>query len=340
MKPFDQLTPRGRARRLRNVVIAALADYALDVTHIRLITNEYNGIFRLDTTGGEKVIMRVCRADKGPEHLRQLRSEMMWLDALARDTDSRVPHPVKTRDGAFTTTVSVEGVPEPRHCVIFSWLPGTDLERQLTPVNVERFGALSARLHQHAATWTPPPDFAVYRHDTPFPFPEPIAYLDMQHRDVMPPARRTLFEGVVTRQADLINTWQANNIPMRVMHGDLHHWNVKVYRGQIAAFDFEEVMLGWPVQDIATTLYYFHGRRDYADLCAAFQRGYTQIAPWPEQSPGEIDLFIAGRGIVLSNGLLTEVDPEWRAEAPAYFAHTEKRIRALLSGEDFFDAYW
>ena len=294
MKSFDQLTERGRARRLRNVVTTALADYDLDVTRIRLITNSYNAIFRLDTSGGEKYIIRVCRADKGPEHLDQLRSEMMWLDALRREADVPVPQPLKTRNGAFTTTVSVDGVPEPRHCVIFSWLRGGDLDDQLTEANVERFGALSARLHQHTASWTPPSGFTTYQYDTPFPFPDALVYLDMAHRDVMPPARRTLFEDIVTQQTEAIRAWQSNGTPMRVLHGDLHRWNVKVYRGQIAAFDFEEIMLGWPVQDIATTLYYFHGEREYTALRAAFQHGYTQIAPWPEQNPGEIDLFIAG----------------------------------------------
>ena len=40
-------------------------------------------------------------------------------------------------------------------------------------------------------------------------------------------------------------------------------------------------MWGWPVQDIATTLYY-HLEYSYADAAGAFQEGYTRISPWPD----------------------------------------------------------
>ena len=108
MKAYTDLTPRGQARRLRRVVFAALEEYDLDVTQVRLITNLFNAIFRIDTADGARYVMRVCRADKGPTHLTQLRSEMMWLAALRKDARLAVPEPVRTRGGSFTTTVSVE----------------------------------------------------------------------------------------------------------------------------------------------------------------------------------------------------------------------------------------
>ena len=49
MKDYYTLTNRGRALRLRQLALAALADYDLDVKSVRLITNLFNGIFRVDT---------------------------------------------------------------------------------------------------------------------------------------------------------------------------------------------------------------------------------------------------------------------------------------------------
>ena len=46
------------------------------------------------------------------------------------------------------------------------------------------------------------------------------------------------------------------------------------------------------------------------------------------------------RGIELANSLLTDVDPEWRAEAPRYFERTERKVRALLSGESLTLRAW
>mgnify|MGYP001412571599 CR=1 FL=1 len=57
---WQKLTVRGQARRLRPLALAALRQYDLDVVRLRLITNNFNGIFRLDTAAGQKYILRVA----------------------------------------------------------------------------------------------------------------------------------------------------------------------------------------------------------------------------------------------------------------------------------------
>ena len=315
-----------------------MADYDLALRRVRLITNGFNGIFRVDTEDGGKYVLRVCRPTETENGLPQLRSEMLWLAALRRDTDLQVPEPLATRSGGYVTTKLVTVVPEARHCVVFSWLRGRDLDRQLSSATMAQVGTLAAQLHAHAARWTPPPGFSIGRYDRPFPFEPPILF-DEEYRAMLPPARRELFASTAERVQAAIDRLKACE-PPRVIHADLHRWNAKVYRGRIAAFDFQEILWGWPVQDIAITLYYLHGEADYPAWRAAFERGYTRVAPWPESFPGEIDLFIAARGMMLANGLLTDVDPEWRAEAPRYFEKTEMRLRALLEGGTFAARYW
>jgi Ser/Thr protein kinase RdoA (MazF antagonist) len=333
VKDFYELTVRGRARRLRQAALAALENYDLDVKRVRLVTNEENGIFRIDTTGGEKVILRVCLASECAISLAEIRSEMAWLHALGRDTDLLVPTPLAARDGGFVTTVTAPGVPEPRHCVIFSWVPGRDIGEQLSAENLERWGAFAAQLHDHGAAFQPPPGFSIPRYDKVFPFDEPVVLFD---EEGWPPARREVFEAAVRRVQGAIDRLKASGEPMRVLHGDLHAWNVKVYRGRIGAFDFEDLMWGWPVQDIATTFYYFHGEARFDEMLDAFRRGYTSRRAWPVQAPGELETFIAGRAVVLANDLLVDISgPEWQAAAPRHLARTEARLRALLEGGTF-----
>lgn len=339
MKDYYSLTNRGRALRLRQLAIAALANYDLDVKSVRLITNSFNGIFRVDARDGRAFVLRVCRPTETENGLPRLRSEMMWLAALRRDTDIVVPEPLQTRAGDYVTLAQVDAVPEARYCVVFSWLPGRDFDQQLNEATMEQFGALAAKLHQHAATWTPPGGFAIGRYDTPFPFEPPILFND-EYRHLLPPARRDLFRETVERAQAAIDRLKDGGVPMRVIHCDLHRWNVKVIRGALCAFDFQEIMWGYPVQDIGITLYYFYGEREFPTWRAAFERGYRRIAPLPEQYPGEIDCFIAARGVDLANGLLTDVDPEWRAEAPRYFERTETRLRALAARTALEMRYW
>jgi Ser/Thr protein kinase RdoA (MazF antagonist) len=117
---------------------------------------------------------------------------------------------------------------------------------------------------------------------------------------------------------------------MRVLHGDLHSWNVKVTGGRVVAFDFEDLMWGWPVQDIATTLYYWWGRDDFQLLRSAFRQGYETVAPWPDATGDEVDTFIVGRALVIANDAIQLVDSLAPGEAEAILRRGQERIRLHL----------
>ena len=113
-------------------------------------------------------------------------------------------------------------------------------------------------------------------------------------------------------------------------------WNVLVHRGQLAAIDFEDLMSGWPVQDIATAMYYLHHHPEFAAIRDGFRRGYEQVAPWPEAEPGELETFIAGRALVLANDVLQMTPAALGGlDVPEFFARAERRLRAILDGGRF-----
>ena len=328
-KNFFELTQRGQAKRLRELGLQALQHYDLQVERVRLITNDFNGIFRVDTRDGEKYLLRIA-LPTGGHNLANFRSEMEWLHALSQDTHLPVPAPLPTRAGSWVIEAAARGVPEARLCMVFSWVPGSSLSIQLTGDNVRKFGHLSAQLHLHAQNFKPSTIFEILRFDTLFPFPEPVLLFDEAYAPMFPPQRKEIFMQGLGRAQAALDRLKASGEKMRVLHGDLHHWNVHVYRGRLYPFDFEDLMWGWPVQDIATTLYYWAGREDFADLLQAFKIGYISAAPWPERYPGEINTFIALRGIGLANFILQDPNPDWQAEAPEFIARTEQMIQRLL----------
>ena len=116
---------------------------------------------------------------------------------------------------------------------------------------------------------------------------------------------------------------------MRILHGDLHQYNVRYYHGTLFPIDFEDLMFGWPVQDIATTLYYFDSKK-FVELHAAFQEGYTRHSSWPERHAGEIDSFIAARGLGLANFILNDPNPAWKEQAGEFIERVEKRLLGLM----------
>ncbi len=109
MKDYYTLTNRGRALRLRRLALAALADYDLELKSVRLITNMFNGIFRVDAADGRKFVIRVCRPTETEGGLPRLRSEVMWLAALRRDILTCQGAPAQVIIGAmmFRQAISV-----------------------------------------------------------------------------------------------------------------------------------------------------------------------------------------------------------------------------------------
>ena len=329
MKHYSSLTVRGQARRLRMLALNALKRYQLAVNRVRLVTNDMNGIFRVDTESGEKYILRITLPEGG-HTLDHVIAEMDWLAALASETDLRVPTPVPAVDGSLVVEAQAPGIPEPRYCAVFSWVPGRDLVEEMTDANIASLGELMAKLHAHAQTYSPPDDLFLLQFDRVFPFPEPVVLFDAEFASLFTQKWREIYAKAIDWAQESIDRLGAGGEQMRILHGDLHQWNVRIYHRVLSPIDFEDLMLGWPVQDIATTLYYFGGQ-EYARLRSAFQAGYTSHSPWPERHPGEIDSFIAARGIGLVNFILNDPNPEWKRQAPEFIEKVEKRLRVLMS---------
>jgi len=327
MTDYQDLTVRGRVRRLRRSVDAALAHYALDVVRVRLITNETNGIFRVDTSDGARYAVRVGLGGGIGHSTDEVLAETEWLAALAAASELTVPVPLLTRDGDPFVTVEVPGVPDPRNVVVFSWLAGGPLGKRLTTPTMRAYGALSASLHVHGAHHRPSTPDALPRYDRLSPFDEPFVLFDAD-QPLMPPARRAVFAAAAEIVEEEIEALRRSGEPMRVLHGDLHPWNVMTSRRGLAPFDFEDLMWGWPVQDAATSLYYLQGP-DLEGRVTSFREGYETVAAWPERRQGQMATFMVGRALVLANDLL--ITPEWQAEAALYLERYEARFRAFLA---------
>jgi Ser/Thr protein kinase RdoA (MazF antagonist) len=329
MKSFQHLTKRGRALRLRRLAWNALKQYDLDVVQMRLVTNDMNGIFQVETRSGEKWILRVTLPECGHNH-DHVAAEMDWLAALAHDTVLSVPRPLPARSGASLVEASDPGVPEPRLCEIFSWVPGTDLANHINPANMLLLGVLSANLHEHARTYHSPAGLKLLAFNRVFPFPEPVILFEARYESLFTFTQRGLYRQGVDWAQTAIDRLTASGEPMRIIHADLHPWNVRFFRGVLSPIDFEDLMLGWPVQDIATTLYYIQDEPNYPEMHAAFEQGYQSVIPWPEHYAGEIDAFIAARGIgllnfVLQNNELLGVDLQ------DFAGRIQKRLCSLMT---------
>ncbi len=325
MRSFYELTIAGRARRLRRLAFNLLEHYDLEVRRLRLMSNEFNAIFRLDTAGKTPYVVRVMRPGERTDE--EINSQAIWLAELGRRGLS-VSYPIPNRDGELVTREEAPGVPEPRQGMICTWVPGVSLGHRLTPTNVAKQGELMAQMHAYAASYTLPENFAVKVYDRVYPYTEPWILGDPAYLAPLAEAERERVRHTIPLVEAALARLSASGRRMHLLHGDLHQWNVLICRNRVYAIDFDDLLLGHPVQDIGIALFYYRLRPDYGEILAAFREGYASVLPWPEVEADEVETWVTGRALALLNGCLWSQDPDDRH----YIRYCVDHLMASSSG--------
>ena len=322
MKDFFALSTRGKVNRMRPAMWKALEQYAIHPTKLTLLGTDTNIIMRVDTVDGTPYVLRAAipgwRTD-----LDNL-SEMIWLDAL-RQTDIGAPIPVKTKEGKWLVHETAEGLPCAYRMCLQSWIYGRPLEEQLTLENLYQMGVLFAKIHRASLAFTPPETFTHRKMAHYLSRDEENVLASPEERQQFPKADWGLIDAVNERVMQAFHDRYADPDGLRVIHNDLWHGNIHVYRGKLFPFDFEDALWGYPVQDIAMAMQDLDEdgpRAEYDNLLAQFRAGYTSLAAWPERYEGEMDCFRAGRILWIANWVMSNQQ--------AYFVQFLQRISPIL----------
>ena len=306
MTPFQELSPTAKLRRLRALARSALAEYDLADPSIVFHGFETNLMYRVQAGAGHRYMLRL--AFPGWRTLEDLRSEAMWLEALARDTAIHAPRVIPARDGRYVVRASVSGVPDPWNATLMTWVPGRLLGHYLSKRNLARMGALFAELHCHGITWTPPAGFTTRRFEHWLSRGEPnLIVCEGENR--LPPgdARRTI-ERMHLLVEDAYTSVDRRDL--RVIHCDLWHDNIKLHDGVFYPFDFEDTVLGYRAHDIAMAmldLLEVTEEARYDDLLRAFRSGYEAHLGWPDEP---IEPFQIGR-LLWKLNWIARYQPSW-----------------------------
>jgi Ser/Thr protein kinase RdoA (MazF antagonist) len=126
MKSYSYLSAAGRLRRLRGLAGAALAHYDLDRPEIAYHIYETNLHFRVTTASGERFMLRL--ASPGWRTFEDLQSEVLWLNALGRETAIPVPGIIPARSGEYVLPMGRPDIPKTWNTILMHWVPGRLLE--------------------------------------------------------------------------------------------------------------------------------------------------------------------------------------------------------------------
>ena len=316
MKPFEILTNAGQLRRLRRLAVKALRAYDIHEPRLTALLHEDNTTFRVDTANGKRYVLRIHRPLRTVE---AVRSEMMWLAALRRETELVVPEPIPTRDGNLLTVASVTEIPEHRICVLFRWIDGRFLDVKLTPSHLERVGAFMASLQLHGAQFRPLDGFvrgrvdnltdkarrraargaseALVRQQIDNPADETAAIRLIT--EICSPEHGTRVAILIRKIREVQHIVGQGPETFGLIHGDLHQGNYFFHQGQVRAIDFDDCGYGYYLYDIAVTLSEVNWRENTPALRKNFLAGYRSIRFLSPEHERYLDTFIALRDLQL-----------------------------------------
>ena len=308
-------------KHLEAFSLQILSSYPIDVKSVVSINYEYNATLKVETTDGQLFALRInTNSPRTPENLR---AEIAFVRLLAEDGRVKVPHPIENREGNFYTSILHEVSGRMFHCVLYSWILGEELEEE--PQNEQQLfalGAAMATMHLAAQGFELPEGSSLPTFDDPLWWTEDFllsekSVLDAEAKDLISQALSAIKFGVAK--------FFANATP-RVIHADMHGGNALWYEGSLSVIDFDDCGIGFPLQDLATALYYL----DTPEQDAAFRQGYESIAPVPQCSEKEMSMLFLQRRIVLLNYLYETSNLRHRSAIPEYQEETLRRIRNFL----------
>lgn len=307
MRPYEELTSLGRARRFRQLAGAALAAYGLVDANFSLFRQAGNTLFRVvasdpdpadavdDLYANGQYLLRIHHPDYQSAEAIEL--ELAWLAAMRQDANVPVPEPVPTPDGRLLTQISIPGIPGKRNCSLLRWLRGQFLRKGIRPQHYRAQGRLMARLHDYAAHWQPPSGLTKRRYDSDGLFKDDsgTGIPASEAWALLPRAYQGPFEIVARRVRQVMNELGQGPDVYGLIHADLGmDANVLFWRGEARAIDFDESGFGYRVYDLAIALEHCREDDEYPKIRDALLNGYAQNRSLPEGHLEHLDLFAAG----------------------------------------------
>ena len=310
---------------LRSVATHLVSLYALDDCRLRFYAEEDHFLFLVYTAQTKYILKLRQIAEDGLQDDTLL---FAWLRHLqpfqgeAKSLDFCRPIPNQKGDD-FSCFAGYVGV-------LYPWIPGRKLQASLSLLNAQKWGRLMAVLHKRSSAFDG--QVGRLRSWRQVYYWEPCVMEQSIYQSLFSERRQHTFRQMELRVNQCLQRLYRDK-GARIIHGDLHPANVKVYQGHLCALDFDDFMWGYPIQDIAIALLYVRHRSHFDAVFEQFKKGYTQILPWPDVSRQTLSLLWMGRLLWMANARLFSEnlqDAEAYADLEAALSRYESEFLACL----------
>ncbi len=298
---------------LRKVARQALVQFGLSQFTLTLVQHAYNTTFKVATPHGVFALRINVNSDRTVE---QVRGEVAWVEVLSRDPGVSVPSPHQTLEGEPLVLIESPYFPGPLVVVLYEWALGRHVHRNPPSKIGFLIGQTMVRLHQSAST---------------FEFPDGASR----------PLMESVLEGLewqVPETDAFCRPYQLatealarhSTASPRITHFDIHLGNIKLEKGQLHLFDFDDCVLAWPMIDAAQSMFYLRHSTNGREIERRFWKGYGSVPQDHGMSIADFEALVAGRALLFANHFMAVVTSTLAARAQKAIQRVEFQLKSYL----------
>jgi Ser/Thr protein kinase RdoA (MazF antagonist) len=316
---------------------AALTYYNVPNAQLTFLGQSQNTTFRVETPTGDKFLLRLhvgieAAGDGSHDVWRErpvIESELLWLNAIAHNTELTVPQPVQNCLGEWVTSFASAEFGSSISCSLLQWVEGEHVDGEPTAQQVRQLGTLMAQLHQHTSSWSLPSGFSRPTHDVKQLKSATSQLGVLVQSGTISIDDYQVFQKAATQVQEFMPCLQLTRDTWGLIHADLHQGNYIIHGEEVRPIDFSRCGFGFYLYDIGQSL----GDIE-ASLRLHFFEGYTSVRALPADYQSIVEAFFVGATV--ENFAFLSANPqehEWLSRAVPYVVRNH--LHPYLHGETF-----
>lgn len=304
--------------RLEAIARDALRAYpAGPEAELTLLNISENATYRVDDpASGLRTVLRVHRP--GYHTLAAIESELAWVRALRQGDAVRTPAVIAADDGS-DIVVGLHPDGEPRHAVMFAWVPGTEPPQDRLVEDFTELGAITARLHRHARRWQRPAGFTRLTWDYERSIGPAGNWGRWQDGIGVGEAEHQQLARLDARLRERLGAFGNGPDRFGLIHADMRLANLIVDGGAVSVIDFDDCGFGWYMYDLGSSVSFIEHYPHLPEMIDSWVRGYRTEEPLSADEAAELPTFVLLRRLLLVAWIGSHSDTELAQSLGAEF---------------------
>ncbi len=285
----------------------------------RLINISENATYLVEGSGSFRSILRIHRENYHSRNA--IACELAWSTALHEEGGVVTPAYFTGKDGEAIQTAKLDGMPNPRHLVMFEFVEGMEPDENADLIApFEDLGEIAARAHVHSIHWKRLDNFERLIWNTETVFGDNPTWGDWRDGPNVGSRERDVLENVESVIIDRLKAFGRGPDRFGLIHADMRLANLLIHNGSTRLIDFDDCGLGWFLYDFAAGISFMEDHPQVPALKKAWLKGYRKVRDLAAEDVAEIDTFIMLRRMALLAWIGSHSEVEFAQQIAPHFA--------------------